>query len=101
MNQISASNPYIYDFMLQNDSVFNEELIHFLIENIPNAFNSIKYLSFLIKYDKPIESPEKFLNALIMFGYWVNKYPMRERYNNGLNILSKSAMDKLISFDNA
>lgn len=88
MNQISISNPFIYDYMLKNDSAFNEELIHFLIDNIPHTFNLIKFLSFLIKYDKPIEPPELFLNAFIIFGYWVNKYPMRERYNNGLNILT-------------
>ena len=87
MNEISISNPPIYYFMIQNDSVFNEELIHFLIDNIPNAIISIKNLSFLFKYDRPIE-PELFLNALIMFGYWVNKYPIKERYNNGLNILT-------------
>ena len=87
MNEISISNPPIYYFMIQNDSVFNEELIHFLIDNIPNAIISIKNLSFLFKYDKPIE-PELFLNALIMFGFWVNKYPIKERYNNGLNILT-------------
>ena len=73
--------------MLQNESIFNEELVHFLIDNIPNAIMSIKQLTFLLKYDKPIE-PELFLNGLIMFGYWVNKYPFKERYINGLNILT-------------
>ena len=87
MNEISSSNPSIYFLMLQNNSCFNEELIHFLIDNIPHAIMSIKHLSFLIKYDKQVE-PELFLNALIMFGHWVNKYPFRERYINGLNILT-------------
>ena len=86
MNEISMSNPPIYFFILQNESIFNEELIHFLIDNVPHAIMSIKHLSFLIKYDKPVE-PELFLNGLIMFGYWVNKYPLKERYINGLNIL--------------
>ena len=87
MNEISSSNPGIYSLMLQNNSSFNEDLIHFLIDNIPHAIMSIKYLSFLVKYDKQVE-PELFLNALIMFGHWVNKYPFRERYINGLNILT-------------
>jgi hypothetical protein len=87
MNEISMSNPPIYFFMLQNESIFNEELIHFLIDNIPHAIMSIKHLSFLLKYDRQIE-PELFLNGLIMFGYWVNKYPFKERYINGLNILT-------------
>ena len=87
MNEISSSNPGIYSLMLQNNSCFNEDLIHFLIDNIPHAIMSIKYLSFLVKYDKQVE-PELFLNALIMFGHWVNKYPFRERYINGLNILT-------------
>ena len=86
MNEISTSNPIIYFYMLENDS-FDEELIHFLHENIPNAIMSLKQLTFLYKYDNRIE-PNIFLNALIMFGYWVNKYPFRERYNNGLNILT-------------
>ena len=87
MNEIAISNPFIYYFMIQTDSIFNEELIHFLIENIPHAYKSINYLTFLYKYDKIIE-PKLFLNALIMFGYWVNKYPLREKYNYGLNILT-------------
>ena len=85
MNEICISNPLIYHYILQNDSFFDEELVHFLIENI--TFNPKKQLDFILKYDKPVE-PEIFLNGLIMFGYWVNKYPYKERYLNGLNILT-------------
>lgn len=87
INEISISNPPIYFYLVQNNELFNEELIHFLIDNIPQAKMSIRQLTFLIKYDKPIEH-EMYLNALVMFGYWVNKYPTREKYINGLNILN-------------
>lgn len=85
MNEICISNPFIYYHILENDSIFDEELVHFLIDNI--SFNPKPQLDFILKYDKPIE-PELFLNGLIMFGYWVNKYPYKERYHNGLNILT-------------
>ena len=87
INDISMSNPNIYIFILQTYSLFNSELIHFLIDNIPHSINCFKQLSFLYKYDKPIE-PELYLNGLIMFGYLVNKYPLKEKYNNGLDILN-------------
>ena len=87
MNEISMSNPKIYNFMLENYSLFNEELIHFLVDNIPHAITVFKLLIYLYKYDRPIDY-ELYLNGLIMFGYLVNKYPLRERYYNGLNILN-------------
>ena len=87
MNEISMSNPKIYNFMLENCSLFNEELIHFLVDNIPHAITVFKLLIYLYKYDRPIDY-ELYLNGLIMFGYLVNKYPLRERYYNGLNILN-------------
>ena len=73
--------------MLENCSLFNEELIHFLVDNIPHAITVFKLLIYLYKYDRPIDY-ELYLNGLIMFGYLVNKYPLRERYYNGLNILN-------------
>ena len=97
MNEISMSNPHIYSFLLQNDSLFNEEIVHFLIDNIPHSILSIRQLTFLFKYDRPIE-PEIYLNGLILFGYWVNKYPFKERYHNGLNILN--CLQKVIDMRN-
>ena len=32
--------------------------------------------------------PEFYLNGLIMFGYLVNKYPLKEKFNNCLDILN-------------
>ena len=87
INDISMSNPNIYMFILQTYPLFNSELIHFMVDNIPHSINCFKQLSFLYKYDKPIE-PELYLNGLILFGYLVNKYPLKEKYNNGLDILN-------------
>ena len=87
MNEICMSNPHIYLFILQNYSIFNSELIHFLFENIPHAITFFKQLQFLYKYDKIIEN-EYYLNGLIMFGYLVNKYPLKEKFNNCLDILN-------------
>ena len=87
MNEICMSNPHIFLFILQNYSLFNSELIHFLFENIPHAITFFKQLQFLYKYDKIIEY-EYYLNGLIMFGYLVNKYPLKEKFNNCLDILN-------------
>jgi len=87
MNEICMSNPHIYLFILQNYSLFNSELIHFLFENIPHAITFFKQLQFLYKYDKIVEY-EYYLNGLIMFGYLVNKYPLKEKFNNCLDILN-------------
>ena len=87
IKEISMSNPNIYIFILQTYSLFNSELLHFLVENIPHAYTSFNQLSFLYKYDKQIEH-ELYLNGLIMFGYLVNKYPLKEKFNNGLDILN-------------
>ena len=87
IKDISMSNPNIYIFILQTYSLFNSELVHFLVENIPHAYTAFNQLSFLYKYDKQIEH-ELYLNGLIMFGYLVNKYPLKEKFNNGLDILN-------------
>ena len=87
IKDISMSNPNIYIFILQTYSLFNSELVHFIVDNIPHAINSFKQISFLYKYDRQIE-PELYLNSLIMFGYLVNKYPLKEKFNNGLDILN-------------
>ena len=87
IKDISMSNPNIYIFILQTYSLFNSELVHFIVENIPHAYSAFNQLSFLYKYDKQYEH-ELYLNALIMFGYLVNKYPLKEKFNNGLDILN-------------
>ena len=87
INEICSSNPHIYMYMLQTYSLFNSEMIHFLVDNIPFTINCLKLLSFLYRYDGMIE-PEFYLNSLIMFGYLVNKYPLKERFNNALDILN-------------
>ena len=87
IKDISMSNPNIYIYILQTYTLFNPELIHFIVENIPHAISAFKQLSFLYKYDRQIE-PELYLNSLIMFGYLVNKYPLKEKYINGLDILN-------------
>ena len=81
------SNPLIYFSFLQNYSKFDTELIHFIVDNIPHAINCFKQLTFLYKYEKPIVH-EFYLDSLIMFGYLVNKYPLKEQFNNGLDILN-------------
>ena len=87
IKDISMSNPHIYIFILQTYSLFNPELVHFIVDNIPHAINAFKQISFLYKYDRQIE-PEFYLNSLIMFGYLVNKYPLKEKYINGLDMLN-------------
>lgn len=87
INEICSSNPNIYLYMLETYSLVNSELIHFLVDNIPYTINCLKQLSFLYKYDDKI-GPESYLNSLIMFGYLVNKYPLKERFNNALDILN-------------
>lgn len=86
MNEIILWNPDIFYFFLHNESLFNEELIKYLIENVGSSSLLTKYLNFLFKYDKTIE-PELFLNGFILFGFWVNKYPLKEIYTKGLNVL--------------
>ena len=87
INEVCMSNPLIYFSFLQNYSKFDTELIHFIVDNIPHAINCFKQLTFLYKYEKPIVH-EFYLNSLIMFGYLVNKYPLKEQFNNGLDILN-------------
>ena len=87
INEICMSNPLIYKYILQTYSLFNSELLHFLVDNIPYTINCLKQLPYLYRYEGIIE-PELYLNSLIMFGYLVNKYPLKERFNNGLDILN-------------
>jgi hypothetical protein len=87
INEICMSNPYIIIYFLQTYSLFNSELLHFLVDNIPYTINCLKQLSFLYRYERMIES-EYYLNGLIMFGYLVNKYPLKEKFNNCLDILN-------------
>ena len=87
INEICMSNPHIFIYFLQTYSLFNSELLHFLVDNIPYSINCLKQLSFLYRYERMVE-PEFYLNGLIMFGYLVNKYPLKEKFNNCLDILN-------------
>ena len=87
INEICMSNPHIFIYFIQTYSLFNSELLHFLVDNIPYSINCLKQLSFLYRYERMVE-PEFYLNGLIMFGYLVNKYPLKEKFNNCLDILN-------------
>ena len=86
MNEIIMNNPEVFKYMIINENLFNQDFIKFLIYNIDSAKIASNYLKDLYKIDKAI-IPTFYLNKLIIFGYWVNKYPMKDMFDKGLNIL--------------
>ena len=58
--------------------MFDEELIDFIINNVEYGHMSSNYFEKI--FNEYMKDNTKFLNGFILFGCWINKYPLKELF---------------------
>ena len=76
LNDIFLHYDIIFVSLISNNKLFDEELIEFIINNVESGHMSSKYFEKI--FNEYIKDHTRFLNSFILFGYWINKYPLKE-----------------------
>ena len=87
INDLILNHSNIFKYILSSKNNLNDNLLKFLIEKIDVSHISCNLFEYIYNVNRNEMDLNFILNIFILFGFWVNKYPLEKIYIKSQDIL--------------
>ena len=87
LNDLILNHSNIFKYILSSKNNLNDNLLKFLIEKIDVSHISCNLFEYIYNVNRNEMDLNFILNIFILFGFWVNKYPLEKIYIKSQDIL--------------